>query len=150
MNLNYAPLLDIDVLADLGALASLDMCGAEMIDLSPLANHPRLSSLDLGGASKIDLEPLTDCQHLSKLNLWGTIGIDISPLARMTSLADAAQARRGHSSGGVSAARSDFGQHEPVAGFGRLSEPRRTVELINYLRQQQGLAPYYPPGYSSV
>ena len=86
LDLGFNPLADLQPLADLPALESLNLDGA-VTDLQALASLPRVQRLSLRHNGIEDLWPLAGLTSLTELSLGGNRIADLQPLAGLGGLA---------------------------------------------------------------
>ena len=85
-SLAWTQVSDLEPLAQLTALGTLVLWGAEVSDLEPLAQLTALERLDLDRTQVSDLEPLAQLTALERLDLDRTQVSDLEPLAQLTAL----------------------------------------------------------------
>ena len=86
LDLRSTKISDLGPLAGLTALQFLDLAGAQVLHLNPLAGLTALKALDLDGTQVADIGPLAGLTALVSLDLDGTQVLDIGPLASLTAL----------------------------------------------------------------
>ncbi len=86
--LRKAPIRDVQPLANMATLRSLNLSGTQVRDLGPLAGLTELRTLNLQFIPASNFAPLTGLINLRVLNADGTELQDLSPLASMTGLRD--------------------------------------------------------------
>ena len=74
---------DLQPLANLQALQTLDCSRTQVADLQPLAKNPALQSLDCSWTQVTDLQPLANLQALHALSCSRTQVADLQPLANL-------------------------------------------------------------------
>ncbi len=133
---------------DLGPLKTLPLLqllasATRIHDLRPLTSIRGLNYLDLEGSNKItDLSPITDLDSIYALNVSRTGVSDLAPISGLTKLISGAR-----STGGLIASNCPIADKK-LENILELENPERTIQAINYLREQQGL-PEYPAGQQS-
>ncbi|MDX2155598.1 MAG: hypothetical protein SFW09_03725 [Hyphomicrobiaceae bacterium] len=109
-----------------------------------IAGLVALQRLSLDRTRVADLAPIAGLAALQHLSLDGTRVADLAPIATFTGLADAAMLNEYD---GLSAARSAAVADPRLARLIRFGNPKRTVDVLNVLRRENNLPPYYPAGY---
>jgi hypothetical protein len=141
---------DLTQLATLTGLNMLSLTGAQVRDLSPLAALTGLTTLWLDHTSVSELRPLAGLTSLTTLSFDETRVNDLTIVAKMTALSDAAAKETDDTLldyYGLRFTDTAITLRAPFGALARLKNPARTVETINYVRRQQGLADYWPDGY---
>ena len=157
--LSGTPVADLAPLAGLTALQTLWLDNTRVADLAPLAGLTALQTLGLDNTRVADLAPLAGLTALQTLGLDFTRVADLAPLAGLTRMIDAVHEAWSRSDQNFRASpRRDLaGLHyavtpgsarEPFRRLASLGDPHRTIETINYLREQQGLPRHIPDGYA--
>ncbi len=113
-----------------------------------LARLKALRELSLDTSQVTDLTLVGALTELRLLWLQEAAAIDLSPLAHLTGLSDSAQAESPQPFSGLYYALSRAAQIHPFDRLVNLEQPAATVEIINYLRRQQGLPEHIPAGYA--
>ena len=89
LELDFNPIRDISVLAELESLTWLSLEGTGIVDVGPLSSLTGLTYLDLGGNGIADVSALAGLRSLTDLQLAGNLVSDAEPLsllARLSSL----------------------------------------------------------------
>jgi internalin A len=86
LNVYNTQVSDLSPLAQLQNLTTLNVYNTQVSDLSPLAQLQNLTTLDVSYAPMSDLSPLAQLQNLTELSVYNTQVSDLSPLAQLQNL----------------------------------------------------------------
>jgi hypothetical protein len=156
LDVAHTKVSDISSLRDIHSLLSLALSGTDVSDLSSLAELTKLSTLsafqtkisNLNPISKLksirrlnldrtrvtDLTPIMDFT-LDRLDIDGCPVSDLSPLSNQVSMYRAAER---HPLNGLWCTKCPLGDPY-LLELSKKQNPERTLEIISYLRDQQGL-----------
>jgi len=86
LNLKYYPIYDLEPIAGLTQIETLDIEESKLTDISPLAGLTALRNLYIGGNQITDISPLSSLIYLVDLDLENNQISDLSPLSNLTTL----------------------------------------------------------------
>ena len=139
---------DLTPLVGLTTIEVLNLANTQVSDLAPLAGLSTLQVLYLTNTTVSDLTPLAELTTLRHLALGGTQVRDLTAIAYLTGLANAAVTGDAlFATGGLIYTETPSTRTLPFNRLHRLDQPARTVETLNQVRRQQGLAAHFPEDY---
>jgi internalin A len=109
LELDRSPIENLNELACLTELISLNISFSKITNISPLKNLKNLQELSLGGNSITDISPLSDLTTIIELRLDDNMIADISPLTKLFNLET------------FSASRNSIVDISPISNFKKLT-----------------------------